>query len=89
MTDQEQRYLLAFEFGMYVSEVAKDMGKPLTSEISTRACEILLKEFQSERTNQQIKADMIPLVLAAFEPKEGRDTSKKSNTKHVNGRKKG
>lgn len=58
--------LFAFEFGLVLSESAKDMGIKLTPEISARAEEVIINEL---RTNGSRKSNLnfIPLVLAVLE----------------------
>lgn len=59
---------LAFEFGMLLSEVAKEQGVVLTSEITTRAEEILLRELKT-KSWRKVSLEMVPLLLATFEVK--------------------
>ena len=59
---------LAFEFGMLLSEVAKEQGVVLTSEITTRAEEILLRELKT-KSWKKVSLEMVPLLLATFEVK--------------------
>jgi hypothetical protein len=58
--------LLAFEFGLVLSETAKERGIAVTPEISARAEEILIKEL---RTNgvEKTALNFVPLILAALE----------------------
>ncbi len=57
---------LAFEFGLVLSETAREMGVELNPEISARAEEIFISEV---RTNGADKTalNFIPLILASFE----------------------
>jgi len=57
---------LAFEFGVILSDTAKDLGIPLTPELIKRAEKILLNEFRT-RTASQIATNFVPLCLAVFE----------------------
>ena len=57
---------ISFEFGLILSEVAKDKGVKLTPEISERAEKILIDEL---RINGTVKTalNFTPLILAALE----------------------
>ncbi len=57
---------LAFEFGLVLSEVAKEKGVPVTPEISARAEQIFLTELKTYGL-QQTALNFIPMVLASFE----------------------
>ena len=59
---------LAFEFGLVVSEVAKDKGIELTPEISERAEKIFVSEL-NQYGLQQTALNFIPMTLATFETK--------------------
>ena len=59
---------LAFEFGLVLSEVAKEKGVTITSDISTRAEKILLNELKTNGF-EKTALNFIPLVLASFEIK--------------------
>jgi len=60
---------LAFEFGLVLSEVAKERKIELTSEISSRAEDILIQEL-GEKGFRKTALNFIPLVLAVLEVKE-------------------
>jgi hypothetical protein len=60
---------LAFEFGLVLSEVAKERKMELTSEISGRAESILIKELK-DKGFRKTALNFIPLILAALEIKE-------------------
>ena len=60
---------LAFEFGLVLSEVAKEKKVELTSEISTRAEDILIQELR-DKGFHKTALNFIPLILAALEVKE-------------------
>jgi len=57
---------VAFEFGLILSEVAKDKGVKLTPEMSKKAEEVLINEL---RTNGLTKTalNFVPLVMAILE----------------------
>jgi len=59
---------VAFEFGLVLSETAKEMKKELTPEISARAEEILIKELKANGL-KKTALNFIPLILAALELK--------------------
>ena len=60
---------VVFEFGLVMSEVAKERGVELTTEMSARAEYMLINEL---RTNglQKTVMNFTPLILAALEVKE-------------------
>ena len=60
---------LAFEFGVIMSEGAKEMKIELTPEIVIRAEEILLDQAKT-KSAQEFANQMNGCLLAAFEPKE-------------------
>jgi hypothetical protein len=60
---------LAFEFGLVLSEVAKERKVELTSEISTRAENILIQELR-DKGFRKTALHFTPLMLAALEVKE-------------------
>ena len=59
---------LAFEFGLVLSEVAKEKGVTLTPEISGIAEKIFLNEINT-RGFKKTALNFIPLILASFEIK--------------------
>jgi len=65
----KKKLLLAFEYGVILSEVAKEKNIPLTSEITGRMEEIIKKEF-IKKNPTRLSVDMIVNILASFEPKE-------------------
>lgn len=62
----KKKVLLALEFGLAISEVAKKMEVELTKEIVERAENIFLSELKT-RSDQQIANDFTALILASFE----------------------
>ena len=62
-----QKLLLALEYGVTISEVAKERGVELTPAHIHRAEGIILKEFR-EKTAERVAIDMIPNIMAVFEP---------------------
>lgn len=59
---------LAFEFGLVLSEVAKEKGVTLTPEISSRAENVFLNEIKTNGF-RKTALNFVPLVLASFEVK--------------------
>jgi len=57
---------LAFEFGLLLSEVAKDSKVELTKEITVRAEEIFIKELKANGY-KKTGLNFIPLIMAALE----------------------
>lgn len=62
----KKKLLLAFEYGVVISEVAKEKGVDLSAEISNRAEEIICKEFDTKGP-ERLAIEMIPNILAVFE----------------------
>lgn len=60
--------MLAFEYGLTLSETMKGMNQELTPEIVSRAEDIIFKEF-SKKNPQRLAVDMIANLLASIEPK--------------------
>lgn len=63
-----KKLLLAFEFGLVMAKVAQDQGVELTRELSERAEEIILNEFQ-QKGAQKLSTEMHQNILAVFQPK--------------------
>lgn len=59
---------MMFEYGFTLSEVAKERCLPLTKEVVQRCEDILLKELK-QKGWRQVTIEMIPNILASFEPK--------------------
>ena len=59
---------LAFEFGLVLSEVAKDKGVALTPEISSRAESVFINEINTKGF-KKTALNFVPLILAVFETK--------------------
>ena len=59
---------LAFEFGLVLSEVAKERKVELPPEISVRAEEIFLRELAVNGL-EKTALNFVPLILAALEAK--------------------
>lgn len=57
---------VAFEFGLVLSEVAKEKGVELTPEISERAERIFIEELKINGLTKTA-LNFVPLVLASFE----------------------
>ena len=62
----QQKLKLAFEYGVTISEVAREREVRLTPEHIARAEEIITKEFR-EKTAERVAIEMIPNLLAVFE----------------------
>ena len=60
---------IAFEFGLVLSEVAREKKVELTGVISTRAEDILIKELWA-KGYKQTALNFIPLIMAALEPEQ-------------------
>ena len=60
---------IAFEFGLLLSEVAKERGLELTRETSVRAEDILIQELR-DNGFRKTALNFTPLILAALEVKE-------------------
>lgn len=61
-----KKLILAFEYGVMISETAKDMKIDLTPEIIKRAENIILKEFRVKNL-ERLAVDMLINILATFE----------------------
>jgi len=57
---------IALEFGIILSEVAKERDIHLTKEISARAEDILIAELKTKGLNKTA-LNFVPLILAALE----------------------
>jgi len=60
---------VAFEFGLVLSEVAKERKIELTAEMSVRAESMLIQELKINGL-QKTSMNFIPLILAVLELKE-------------------
>lgn len=65
----KKKLFLAFEYGLALSEVARETKTELTPDIVERAEDILL-DACTHGTAERVAVDMIPNILASFEPKE-------------------
>lgn len=63
----KKRLILAFEYAIALSDVAREQKIELTPEIIKRAENILLKEWH--KSPERIAVDFTVNILAAFEPK--------------------
>ena len=63
----KQKLLLAFEYGVILSETAKDKGIELTPEIVKKAEEMILSEFPG-KTPTRLSVETLANILAMFEP---------------------
>jgi len=68
----EKTLLMAFEFGLVLSESAKKMNVAMTPEISERAEKIVVAELKSKGA-RQTALNFIPLVMASLEVEETKE----------------
>jgi len=66
-----KKLLLAFEYGLLISQVAKEQNVELTPEIAERAERMIYNEFKSH-DDEFIATRAVPNILSIFEL----DTSK-------------
>jgi hypothetical protein len=64
----KKKLLMAFEYGVVISDVAKERGMKLDTEVIKRLEDIIAKEF-SKKSYTQVALEMIPNILASFETK--------------------
>jgi hypothetical protein len=57
---------IAFEFGLVLSEVARERKVKLTPEMSVKAEDILIQELKKNGT-RKTALNFVPLILAALE----------------------
>ena len=62
------RYLLALEYGVILSETAKNQGVELTEKMVKKAEAMFLSECETS-TDTELAVNMIPNILSIFEPK--------------------
>lgn len=62
----EREIKFAFEFGLVLSETAKEMDKKITPEISIRAEEVIINELKTKGLKHST-LNFVPLVLAVLE----------------------
>lgn len=60
---------MAFEFGVVLSDVAKQLGIEMTPEIVKRAEKLLLNEYRNNSASH-FACNMNSYTLAVLEPKE-------------------
>ena len=61
-----QKLLLSFEYGVILSQVAKDRGVELTPEIVKRAEGVIIDAF-CRYNPTQLAVEMEPIILSIFE----------------------
>lgn len=61
-----KKLLLAFEYGIILSNVAKAMDVELTTEIVKRAEDMIINEFKG-KSPTKLATDMHPNLLSIFE----------------------
>lgn len=66
---REKTLRLAMEFGLVLSEVAKEQNKELSGDITQRAQDIFLNEIKINGF-KKTALNFIPLILAALEFEE-------------------
>lgn len=64
----KKKLITAFEYGLYIAEVAKAQNVKLTKEIVERAENMIVNEL-STRSYVDVTMDMIPNIISVFEPK--------------------
>lgn len=64
----QKKLVMAFEYGLVLSEVAKDRKLDLDPQVVARLEEIIKKEF-TKKSYTQIALGMVPNILASFETK--------------------
>lgn len=64
--EQEKKILLAFEYGLNLSEVAHEMKIPLTAEHTERAEKMLANEFATQNSSF-LAGNMVPNLMTVFE----------------------
>lgn len=62
----KKKLLMAFEYGLTISEVAHKQKVELTPEIIEKAEKIILDSF-SRNTTEKVATEMLPIILAVFE----------------------
>lgn len=64
--ERQKKILLAFEYGLNLSEVAREMKIELTAEHVKRAEEMIVSEFGSQ-TASFLAGNMMPNLMTVFE----------------------
>ncbi len=62
----KKKLLMAFEYGLTISEVAHEQKVELTPEMIQKAEKIILDSF-SRNTTERVATEMLPTILAVFE----------------------
>lgn len=62
----KKKLLLAFEYGVILSQVAKEQGVELTPEMVLRAEAMIENEFSTQNPTR-LAVEMTPLLLTVFE----------------------
>ena len=62
----KKKLLLAFEYGLVISNVAKEHGVEVTSEFVQKAEEMIENEFLNNDATR-LSIDMIPNIMSIFE----------------------
>lgn len=64
----EKKLILAFEYGVILSDILKDSNKEISKGAVKRLEEIIRKEFPKKNPTK-LSVEMIVNILAAIEPK--------------------
>jgi hypothetical protein len=64
--ERDQKTLLAFEYGLNLSECAREMNIPLTKEHIERAEEMIANEFATHDASF-LAGNMVPNLMTVFE----------------------
>jgi len=70
-TYDKKKLLLAFEYGVILSEAAKNLNRELSPNIVKNMEEIIFKEFH-KKTASKLSVEMQLNILAAFETKSSK-----------------
>ncbi len=62
----EEKLLLVFEYGVVISQVARDRGVDLTKELIEKA-ETMIKGEARTQSSEHMAVNMIPNILSVFE----------------------
>ena len=65
----EEKLMLAVEYGVVLSETAKDLNIPLTRDLVVKLEGIVKGEF-NKKSPTRLSVEMVANILAALEPKE-------------------
>ncbi len=63
---RHKKLLLSFEYGVIISQVAKEQNIELTPEIIKRAENVIMDSF-CRYSPQELSVEMLPIILSIFE----------------------